>query len=56
VTEPTPLATGEPAHQQRDDMGADANITCVKCGAEGIPLHRGCPMCEECCDCRPLGT
>jgi hypothetical protein len=43
-------------HQQQNDTGADAKITCVKCGAEGIPLHRGCPMCEECCDCRPLGT
>lgn len=32
-------------------------IICVKCGKEGIVLHRGfCQLCEECCDCRPTGT
>jgi hypothetical protein len=55
VTEQTPLAPADPANQQRNGTG-DAPITCVTCGAEGIPLHRGCPMCEDCCDHRPLGT
>jgi hypothetical protein len=56
VTEQTRLAPAEPANQLRDETGADAKIVCVKCGAEDIPLHRGCPMCADCCDCRPLGT
>jgi hypothetical protein len=31
-------------------------IICVKCGEEADPLHLGCRLCEECCDCRPAGT
>jgi hypothetical protein len=31
-------------------------IICAKCGDEADPLHLGCPLCEECCDCRPAGT
>ena len=31
-------------------------IICVKCGDEADPLHLGCRLCEECCDCRPAGT
>ena len=34
----------------------EEKIICVKCGDEGEPLHLGCKLCEECCDCRPLGT
>jgi hypothetical protein len=33
-----------------------AKIICVKCGEEADPLHLGCRLCEECCDCRPAGT
>jgi hypothetical protein len=38
--------------------GVDVNekLTCVKCGEEAVPLHLGCRLCEDCCDCRPLGT
>lgn len=31
-------------------------IICVRCGNEAFPLHLGCRFCEDCCDCRPLGT
>ena len=56
MTERTVGTQSEPEHEQPDGAADEETITCVKCGAKGIPLHRGCPMCEECCDCRPLGT
>lgn len=31
-------------------------VICERCGIEAVPLHLGCSLCEECCDCRPLGT
>ncbi len=34
----------------------DATIICERCGKEAVPLHLGCRLCEDCCDCRPLGT
>ncbi|MBV9440496.1 MAG: hypothetical protein JOZ24_10935 [Candidatus Eremiobacteraeota bacterium] len=35
--------------------GFDPNtpIVCTVCGTEGPPLHLGCTLCEDCCDCRP---
>ncbi|MBV8367785.1 MAG: hypothetical protein JO036_02460 [Candidatus Eremiobacteraeota bacterium] len=55
MTERTPPAPPEPAERPANGA-AEQTITCVRCGAQGVPLHRGCPMCEDCCDCRPLGT
>ncbi len=31
-------------------------ILCELCGRETIPLHLGCRLCEDCCDCRPSGS
>jgi hypothetical protein len=31
-------------------------IICERCGQEAIPLHLGCRLCEDCCDCRPSGS
>jgi hypothetical protein len=31
-------------------------LTCARCGKAAVPLHLGCPFCEDCCDCRPAGT
>ncbi len=39
--------------QQENGMDVGANVTCVKCGKEAVPLHLGCRFCEDCCDCRP---
>jgi hypothetical protein len=36
--------------------GAGATIVCEGCGKEAVPLHLGCRLCEDCCDCRPSGT
>lgn len=36
--------------------GTAEKFRCAKCGEEAEPLHLGCPLCEECCDCRPAGT
>ena len=41
--------------EQEQDVDVD-KVTCTKCGKEAVPLHRGCTLCEDCCDCRPLGT
>jgi hypothetical protein len=30
-----------------------ATVICTRCGVEAIPLHVGCRLCEDCCDCRP---
>lgn len=38
------------------DVAGDDKIICVKCGEEAVPLHLGCRLCEDCCDCRPAGT
>jgi len=53
VTSPEEQA---PKPDERDANVDIAKIICVKCGNEGFRLHRGCRLCEECCDCRPLGT
>ena len=42
--------------QQEQDVDVNDKVTCTKCGKEAVPLHRGCRLCEDCCDCRPLGT
>lgn len=42
--------------QPNNDTGANGKLPCVKCGEEADPLHLGCRLCEECCDCRPAGT
>ena len=42
--------------QQEKDMDVNAKIICERCGKEGVPLHLGCRLCEDCCDCRPLGS
>jgi hypothetical protein len=42
--------------QQEPDAQADAVLICARCGNEAAPLHMGCNLCEDCCDCRPLGT
>jgi hypothetical protein len=31
-------------------------VICANCGVEAVPLHMGCKLCEDCCDCRPYGT
>ncbi len=31
-------------------------LRCPRCGGKSEPLHLGCTLCEECCDCRPTGT
>jgi hypothetical protein len=38
------------------DAQVDEVIICAKCGVKADPLHMGCNLCEDCCDCRPLGT
>jgi hypothetical protein len=43
-------------HQQENGELAQGKLRCVKCGEEADPLHLGCKLCEECCDCRPRGT
>jgi hypothetical protein len=42
--------------QPEDGMDASDEVTCVKCGKAAVPLHLGCRLCEDCCDCRPAGT
>ena len=42
-----------PVHDKPNGAGAGDKITCAHCGKEGTPLHRGCKLCEDCCDCRP---
>ena len=46
----------ETSDVNQDPVQTEEKIICVKCGAEADPLHLGCRLCEECCDCRPLGT
>ena len=49
-----------PSEQQLKDIEETESylekIPCEKCGTECVPLHLGCKLCDECCDCRPLGT
>lgn len=33
---------------------AAATVICARCGKEAVPLHVGCRLCEDCCDCRPF--
>lgn len=40
-----------PPHDDSPD--ASETITCEKCGKDAVPLHLGCRLCEDCCDCRP---
>jgi hypothetical protein len=42
--------------QPEDGKHVPDKFICVKCGGDGEPLHLGCRLCEECCDCRPAGT
>lgn len=42
--------------QQENGMDVNDKVTCEKCGQVAIPLHLGCKLCEDCCDCRPAGT
>lgn len=53
------IRVSSPEEQERTRLegGAEGDkIICIKCGNEGIRLHRGCKFCDDCCDCRPLGT
>lgn len=45
----------EPPQEQGRSEPADfeAKIVCAECGKETDRLHLGCPLCEDCCDCRP---
>lgn len=51
--QPTPSLEEQGMKQQESGVDADEKITCVRCGKEAVPLHRGCKLCEDCCDCRP---
>lgn len=42
--------------QQENGVNLDDKLICEKCGKEAERLHMGCPLCEDCCDCRPAGT
>ncbi len=42
-------------NKPRADADSDT-VICAKCGVQAVPLHLGCRLCEDCCDCRPLGT
>jgi hypothetical protein len=33
-------------------QGAGTTV-CTRCGQDAVPLHLGCTLCEDCCDCRP---
>jgi hypothetical protein len=47
--------TIEPSPEKGRSSPADfeAKIVCEQCGNEADRLHLGCPLCEDCCDCRP---
>lgn len=40
----------------RKVVEVDDEIVCVRCGKDATALHRGCSLCDDCCDCRPAGT
>lgn len=51
------FSSGDEAPEQpENDAVVSVKLPCVKCGVEADPLHLGCRLCEECCDCRPAGT
>jgi hypothetical protein len=35
------------------EAAAPGTVVCTRCGKEAVPLHLGCTLCEDCCDCRP---
>ncbi|MBV8151255.1 MAG: hypothetical protein JO101_03050 [Candidatus Eremiobacteraeota bacterium] len=43
------LGFGRPAPRLLED---DEIVLCARCGKEGVRLHAGCVLCDECCDCR----
>ncbi len=54
---PVPGLTGtEERFMKQHENATGGKIICVKCGKEDDPLHLGCSLCEDCCDCRPAGT
>ena len=42
-----------PENERSNHADFDAKIVCEGCGKETERLHLGCPLCEDCCDCRP---
>ncbi len=53
---PGPSSGERSAEQQDKADAAGSTMICAKCGEEAEPVHLGCRLCLECCDCRPAGT